>query len=116
METESRGNDVDESSNAFYEVEKPSEVYNTYQKVISSENIQVMVKNILEGMQCLTLGNIYAGSMLLDRKAKSLTQIWFTKCKVIDNKEGKRETKNGMFIRRHTIVSFECVYGIEKIG
>ena len=40
---------------------------------------------------------------------KSLTQRWFTKSKVIDNKEKESETKDGVSIRRHTIVSVECV-------
>ena len=33
---------------------------------------------------------------------------------MIANKEGESETKNGVFIRRHTIVSFECIYGMGK--
>ena len=73
-----------------------------------------MLERTLEGMQCLSLGKIDAGSTSLDRKTKSLTQRWFTKCKVDHSKEEISANKHNYFIARHTIVALECVYGTGK--
>ena len=70
-----------------------------------------MIHRVLEGIQYLTLGNIDVGSILMDRKPKPLTQRWFIKCKEIDSKKLSSETKYTIYITRHKMITFECVYG-----
>ena len=43
-----------------------------------------------------------------------MSQRWFTKCKVDYSKEETSAETNTYFIARHTIVTFECVYGAGK--
>ena len=62
----------------------------------------------------LSLGIIDVGSTYQDRRTKSLSQRWFTKCKVDQSKEEISVKNENSFIARHTIVAFECAYGSDN--
>ena len=82
---------------------------------MTTTNLHNMVHIILEEMQYLTWGFIYVGSTPLDRKIKSLTQRWFTKCKVADNKEGSSDNKGTFFpLQDIPLLPLMVCMGLEK--
>ena len=78
---------TEDNSNCYFKSDKASEVYSKFEKILTSNHFQIMLERTLEGIQCLSLGKIDVGSTSLDRKTKSLSQRWFTKCKVNHRKE-----------------------------